>query len=599
MALAALSALLLSLTVFRNGSLNNDEGVYLLQAHELLHGHLLAPTAGGDASQPWLFAPVDGGYASKYLPLLAALYAVGLLVSGHVWPVTVLLAAAVPWLVFRLARRCGISERRAVVAAALVALSPAVLVQGGLALSYLPFLVTMLTCWLLAVRLSAVGAQPWAPGLAAALGFAMRPLDAVVLCAPVVLWAVLVRSERWRALGRAALGAAPVGVAVAAYNAVVTGSPTRMPFSLLTPDDAVGFGDRRLYPEDPLHPFHRAESELAMKAHFWTEPRTWFAAALVVLVLAGVAVLQRRTTQPTLVIAATAVPFLAAYSVFWGPWSASINWTGTRVVGPFYALPLIPVLALLAVQAQIAWRRVLVPVLVVAVAIGLWANVRQGERALDQARTDASRTATLLEVAEHAHERGPLLVDADPPYLGHPVSRMTDLLDDSDEPLLSASVLRPDQVAALVPTTSLLQLPEDPYFPGRRLSYRLVDVVLERGPAPHVAVDSPGTVLVVERGGVGTACASAGPVQLTVGPSVQGCSGAALPPGWDAEPYRRCLSDDCLMLAAYRVDPGGALVRVAWRRTTLAQGSAGWVVPVDGRVREQRGGGWLAVRPVG
>ncbi|MDP9497196.1 MAG: hypothetical protein M3P46_05975, partial [Actinomycetota bacterium] len=82
-------------------------------------------------------------------------------------PVLALLAALVPVLVAALAREVGLDRRDQLLAAGLVALSPVVLLQSALPLSYVPFLVLVQAGWLLALRLAAGRAGP---GSAALLG---------------------------------------------------------------------------------------------------------------------------------------------------------------------------------------------------------------------------------------------------------------------------------------------------------------------------------------------------------------------------------------------------------------------------------------------
>lgn len=72
---------------------------------------------------------------SNYLPLVSMVFAAGLLLTGSVTPVLALLAAVLPWLVAGLAREVGLRGRQVIVAAALVSLSPVVLMETALPLS--------------------------------------------------------------------------------------------------------------------------------------------------------------------------------------------------------------------------------------------------------------------------------------------------------------------------------------------------------------------------------------------------------------------------------------------------------------------------------
>jgi hypothetical protein len=234
--LCAAIALYLRLKVFDLGSANNDEGVYLRQAQALADGHLVVPFHGPpEAHQPWLFAIGEDGYISKYLPVTAGWYALGIVLFGSATPMLAAMAAAVPVLAYLVARAMALPVARALVAAGLVGLSPAVLVEGGLLLSYLPLLVLVLACWLAAFRAVDSGrtAGRWwavAAGALGALAVCARPLDGLLLGAPLLLWVLRRSSER--KLTAAALfgGGLPIVAGTLLYNAHVTGDPLKLPF---------------------------------------------------------------------------------------------------------------------------------------------------------------------------------------------------------------------------------------------------------------------------------------------------------------------------------------------------------------------------------
>jgi hypothetical protein len=116
--------------LFAKGSLNNDEVAYLLQAKAISRGDLfLAVRQPAAAHRIWFFVERPSGLVSKYLPLVSAVFALGLVAVGSVLPVLAALAAALPWLVAGLAREVGLSRRDAVLAAALVSGSPLVLLE--------------------------------------------------------------------------------------------------------------------------------------------------------------------------------------------------------------------------------------------------------------------------------------------------------------------------------------------------------------------------------------------------------------------------------------------------------------------------------------
>lgn len=616
-ALLALSVLAAGLSVivhqslFLHGSLDNDEVAYLLQARALLDGHLLltAPSPV-EAYQPWFFAIRPGGYASKYLPLVPALYAVGLALTGTIAPVLAALAAAVPPLTYVLARECGLTAPQGVSAAALVALSPAVLVQTGLALSYLPFLVLLLTAWILLLRLGQ-GAPPGRTAAGAALaGVAAacaRPLDAVLLLLVPALWAlaqVARRTGAVRGVAGLVLGGLPIMLAILVYNARVTGGPLRPPFGLLEPRDQLGFGGRKLFPEDRLHPFGVVESLRGAGTHFLLEPFSWFAVSLLLVGAAAVAVAHwGRVSRGAQLLVVSAGLLLGGYLCFWGPYNASVLWGGTRVVGPFYALPLLVPLVVVAVPVlhRLATRSPrLLTALVLVTAVPAAA---QTAVTWQQARTDASRTATVLAVADSARRTGPLLVDADPPYLGHPVSGVVNTPGQHVWPVLLSSQVLPRQVDA--PAGShLLQIPEDLYRPGGRFSYVVREQV--RAASVQLAVDvtraggSRDEILVVERDGRAWAClaGSGRRLALRADGSVAGCSGLPVPSDWQREPYRHCPDASCLAVAYFKAQRSGSPRRVSWRQLPLGGERGGAVMArLDGPVVQQHGGGWISLLP--
>ncbi|MDP9497197.1 MAG: hypothetical protein M3P46_05980 [Actinomycetota bacterium] len=60
--------------VFADGSANNDEVAYLLQAQSLADGQLFPDVPPeGRAAQPWFFVARNGEFVPKYLPLVPAL----------------------------------------------------------------------------------------------------------------------------------------------------------------------------------------------------------------------------------------------------------------------------------------------------------------------------------------------------------------------------------------------------------------------------------------------------------------------------------------------------------------------------------------------
>lgn len=610
---AAVVAVVLALTVFAHGSIDNDDGVYLLQARALVHGRLTVPMpANPAAAHPWFFAITAHGYVSKYLPLVAGLYALGLVAFGTVVPILAALAFVLPLCVWALSREVGLPRRRGLLATALVALSPAVLVQGGLILSYLPFLVLLVLGWLCVLRVARTGRVVPAVlfGLVFSAAFCFRPLDPILLLGPAALWAV------WRLRGRALIrpvagavaGVLPLAVLVLLYDQHVTGSALRLPFGMLSPNDKLGYGVRQLVPQDPRRHFGVVQGLYGGLEHFLYEPLFWVLGFALVLPLA-LWNLRRggAANTPIRVLGVCAGVFALVYLAFWGPWNASVLWGGPRDVGPFYALPLLVPLAFAAVSWwPVAGRARIGAGLLGAAAIGLTTALLVG--LLPQLNVDNARTRALLG-AVHDAPPGPVLLGVDPPYLAHPVGALGDEWPGVGRQYLLAANLDPEQVAGLV-HPSLLQLGTDPYAAG--LNYTMVPQLRLSGAAVQIRVALIGgaqdATLVVSRDGRLSACRMYDSVILTVtAAGVTGCSGEPLPhtPGKSPKddilarlPYRLCTTSDCLSFSTFEVDKKGKPYATGWRREPLAVDGDAVTLLADGTPVVARGGGFLSITPV-
>lgn len=599
-------AVLLALTAFRHGSVDNDDAVYLLQARLLAHGHLtgLMPP-NPRASEPWFFAITAHGYVAKYLPVVALLYAAGLVLFGSVVPVLAALAFVLPLVTWGLARTAGLAPRRALAATAVVTLSPAVLIQGGLVLSYLPFLVLLICGWtlLLLVWRSGDRRAGGAFGVVAAVAACFRPLDPVLLLGPVALFVA------WR-LGRRAIapvvaavaGAAPIAVLVGVYDAHTTGSPLRLPFALLTPNDALGYGIRQLVPEDPRRHFGPLQGLYGGWLHFVAQPSGWMLGFLVVAPLA-LWNLRRggAASQPIRLLASSVAVFAVVYLAFWGPWNTSVLWGGPDTVGPFYALPLLVPLALAAASWQPAVRRdrafAIVVVLAVAALVGNVITVRNATEHNWQA---AQRTTAVLSMMREAP--GSLLVDLDPPYLAHPVGAAGDEPTGQGRPLLLATQLSATQVSTVADPT-LLQVTS--VYGTAGLDYRLVHEQRETGTSLPLHLSDYGTVgtattLVVSRGGQLHACTFDGAIDLTLtADAVTGCTGrplgGALGKALAKLPLRLCASADCVSYSLFRTATGSPVVATGWRMIRLALAGTQVTMLTDGAAIGARGSGWITV----
>ncbi len=520
---------------------------------------------------------------------MSAVQAVGLRLTGSVVPVLAVLAALVPLVVARLAREVGLGRRDALTAAALVSLSPLVVLQSALPLSYVLFLVLVGVGWLLVLRLGLGRAGPGSAllfGLAGTAAACARPYDAVLLLTPAALWAAVQRRrDLVRLLPPLAVGALPLTAAVLAYDVRATGSALRVPFGLLEPADAIGWGRRRLVPEDPFESFGPVQGLHGLLVHFGRDPLSWWALGAVLVPAALVS--WRRSGPAVRVLLACAALHLLGYLVFWGPWNFSVQWGGgTRVLGPIYTVPLLvpAVLAGLPVLRDWAARSRAVRPLVVAAGVVALAQLGSGILA---AASDEARTDVVLAVAERGRQDGQLRLDLDPAYLGHPVSRLV------AGTVLAAYAPVPPPGR---PVPDLLQL--QAVYGGRFAYARSAQ---ERVEGPQVALDvglvgRSADVLVVERAGRTTACPLLPHVAVTLTPTgATGCDSVPVPVGWSRNTARRCPDTSCLSFAVYRYDGAGDLRRRGWRQLQVATGPDGVATVVDGAPREARGDGWLRV----
>jgi hypothetical protein len=370
--LSAAGVVVMARLVFPNGSVNDDEAIYRLQAHTLASGHLF-PAAPNPpkAFVPWLSAIVGHHYVLKYTPVEAAWLAASHLLTGTYLPALVLTVVGLVVATWLLAVELLGDRREALIAAALVALSPLVIIQSGLLLAYLTtVLLLVLFVWtgVRGVRRIRAGGQAeagwlggagWlvAAGFTVGLAGAIRPYDALIFAAPFVVWAVRELGFGRRALAAAGwvvLGGIGPLVGFLAYNDAATGSPFKLPFNLEDTHDTIGFGLRRLTPGEDFHHFGPIQGVHGVIIHF-VAFLIWVAGGPFLIALAWLAVRRGRLRSQAVALAATAVTLPLGYIYFWGPWNAGTIWGGIWLVGPFYLLPLVVVAAVLAARGITLW----------------------------------------------------------------------------------------------------------------------------------------------------------------------------------------------------------------------------------------------------
>ncbi|MFB6127374.1 MAG: hypothetical protein ABEJ79_08810 [Halolamina sp.] len=278
--LAGVVVFVVAREVFPYLSVNDDEGVYLLQASMLLEGQLnLYPGRLGPLVRPWFFVVADapesvGGVRmySKYTPPTAALFALSKALTGTWDAAVAAVGTAVALGVYRLTA-AAFDRVTGAVAVAVLAGTPLFLVTTATHLSYAPATALNLlfaVAYVRAARRDADGDPRrgllWAvvAGNAVGVAFFTRSYTAVLFAAPFVghalwsLWtgfgrATAVRRRTLARLGTVAgVGLLWVGVTLG-YNAVLTGDPLTFPYAAFAPDDGIGFGYHELLSYDRVY----------------------------------------------------------------------------------------------------------------------------------------------------------------------------------------------------------------------------------------------------------------------------------------------------------------------------------------------------------
>ena len=447
--LGGLAVWLVSTRVFPYYSLNHDEAVYLQQAALLLDGQFALHPPVEDALRPWFFVDAGDRLYPKYAPVPAATFALGVLVGT---PKLALAGIGAGVLALTYGVTSEVFDRTTgLLAAALVLASPLFLLNTALFLPYAPTALLNLAFAFAYLRSDRLGSVRWAAAAGVALGLAFfsRPYTAVLFATPFVahacwtLWrdrVAITAAVRGRpatpghltvlhpTLARrgttAVLGFAGV-VATLAYNATVTGSPTRFPYEAFAPLDGLGFGTRRLLGYEAQY-----TPELAVRANaqvvntFLTD---WFAGGLLgtALAVVGVALVVRRgVTARQAALGGVGLTVVVGNVYFWGNYNILGQLSDTEngmiaAIGPHYHYDLLLPTAAFAARGSVEVARRLrhtvdsrVPatgidprvarVAVVAVLLAAAAGVGLGSAALLAGPVDDNTDRT--EVYERAYE---------------------------------------------------------------------------------------------------------------------------------------------------------------------------------------------------
>lgn len=244
---------LVSRTVFERLPHLEDELTYQFQARVLARGQMVIDSP--DPARPFWQPFVQdraGLRFGKYSLGWPGLLAFGVLV-GQPWVVNAFLSALTVALVYRLGREV-FDPDTGLFAAGLTAFSPMALLLNGTLMSHTAALCTA-TLFLYAFWRLEHSPRPLGWGLlaGAALGLTLliRPLAAVALAAPFIVWSLIrliktvtdQRGRLFRGLAALSLVTLALGSLIPIYNAAATGNPGQNLYLLTWPYDRVGFGE--------------------------------------------------------------------------------------------------------------------------------------------------------------------------------------------------------------------------------------------------------------------------------------------------------------------------------------------------------------------
>jgi 4-amino-4-deoxy-L-arabinose transferase-like glycosyltransferase len=252
----AMSAVI-SRAVFERLPRLEDEVAYLFQAEVFARGDIVIdrPTPNTPFWKPFVVDHSSGKRFSKYTPGWSAWLALGVN-TGEPWVVNAFFAMLTVIVTFRLGSEI-FNRDVGLIAAALLAFSPIALLLSGTLMGHTSALffatLFMYAYW----RIVKPSRHPLRWGILAgfALGMLMinRPLSAIAVALPFVLWSVIrlaqaLISDRPRfvrllmPLVTLSMVALFIALAIPVYNYLATGDPTTNLYTLVWAYDRVGFG---------------------------------------------------------------------------------------------------------------------------------------------------------------------------------------------------------------------------------------------------------------------------------------------------------------------------------------------------------------------
>jgi hypothetical protein len=446
----AIVAAVFQQVLFKNGSINLDDLDYRNQAAALRHGDLtLSAATHSPFFLPYLTGIHDGRVVFTHQPLWPAFIAVFDLIGAPIGFALAVSAALCAIATVALLREVFTDRITTTVATVLVVLSPILMIQSGTLLGYLPTLTLGVAATSVVLRSVRLRSSWWAlaAGLLAGLTIFNRPFDAALFLLPVAIYCLLkLREPGMRTLvGWSMVGIAAPLVLLFLYNQTVMGSILRFPYSV-HPQDTIGFGSRASFgPRGFAFGPAQAFSGLGRNSY---QVLRWSVGGGAGLLLAVVGFAANRSNRTVWILASWVISFPLGYFFFWTTWNvANFGLVGT--LGPFYYLPSLIALAMLAGAGLVAiarWKFGMAIVATVAMA-GLSALTLRSaivanhavERSLAAQQSVVHRAppSPRIELTQAAFRNDPYVRYQNPPSLQGPVLYALNLGLAKDVELLS------------------------------------------------------------------------------------------------------------------------------------------------------------------
>lgn len=435
--LLATAAFCVSLSVghffFPNLSLNNDEAVYVLEAQMFGQGDVtLSDSAHGDAFRPWMSGRVgDDRLVLVQQPTLPALMALSEVLFGTMRLALAAIAAAAVVAVYALTNALLRDLRIAVVAAACFVLSPLVMVQSAMFVSYV--LAVSLAAASLAVltrgldrRTEGQPFRSWLIGAGLFEGALLctRPLEGIILGGVIFAWTLL-RSANVRIAVRSMMwvyvASTPLLIAALVYNSFTTGDPFTFALWTIGGNDSFGFGPRAIAEHSQFINVGVSEAWLALRVNLRAFPH-WIVGGVVSVPVAlwGASRLWTisRSVFWLVVVQLCLTPF--AYFFYYGNY---LIIGGRNFYGPHYYLSLLlPTMVLLGVGlVDLAGRRrVVLPAAIGAMALGMAIEIPDKVNVNLAARDAIAAEVELVDSTVQEPAVVLIPVGKDGPYILHP-----------------------------------------------------------------------------------------------------------------------------------------------------------------------------------